>query len=347
MRRSSAVLLFHVSPAILFLVGCVISPLRNGSNGGSNGNGTGHLYVSDQSANAILTFAGATGDSGNISPTANISGGSTSISNPQYIFSDGAHDRLYVANLGGQNILVFNSVSTLSGTVNSAPARTISSANLSAPIDVALDTNKDLLYVADNGVVVVFGSASTISGTMSATAILQLGFSPTAIFVDSASDRLFVADSTNNAVHIFDQASTLNGSVTAPRILSGPNNTGLNQPSGLRIDDASRLIVSNTGTAGINIYANAATVNGDVSPSVVISGGNTTLSAPAQITLDPNTNAGELYVADPTKGEVVVFTSITTTSGTINATPNRSISGSNTLLSGSVSARGVAIDTSH
>src|SRR5215471_18765561 len=110
LRRCWAVLL---SALLLFLSGCVISPRRNVVGGGGNGNGTGHLYVSDQSANAILTFAGATGDNGNISPTATIAGGNTLLSNPQYIFSDASNDRLYVANSGGANILVFNSVSTL------------------------------------------------------------------------------------------------------------------------------------------------------------------------------------------------------------------------------------------
>jgi sugar lactone lactonase YvrE len=349
LRRLSAIFLFLLFPATLFLAGCVISPRRTLGGGGTSGNGVGHLYVSDQSAGAILTFAGATGDTGNSAPTANISGGSTLLSNPQYIFSDSANDRLYVANLGGSNILVFNAVSTLSGSVNSAPARAISSANLSAPTDVALDTSKDLLYVADTGVVVVFASAATANGTLPAAAVLQLGFTPTAILVDSSNDRLFVANGASNAVHIFDNASTLNGSVTAPRILSGPNHTGLNQPSGLRIDGAGRLIVSNTGGVGINIYANAATVSGDISPVTVIAGSNTTLSAPAQIALDLTTNSGELYVADPTAGEVVVFSSITTATGTINATPNRSINGSSTLLTGTgnVTARGVAIDTSH
>lgn len=352
MRRLSAILLFLGFSVGLFVTGCVISPRRT-LGGGSSGTGIGHLYVSDQSGSAILTFAEATGDSGNIAPTANLSGTSTLLSNPQYIFSDGANDRLYVANQGGVNILVFDSVSTLSGNVNSAPARTISSPNLTGPLDVALDPVKDLLYVADSsGAVVVFASAATVNGTVTASEVLNLGFTPTAILSDSSNDRLYIANGAGNAVEILDNASTLvgtSGTVTASGTLSGPNNTGLNNPSGLRLDGAGRLIVSNTGAVGINIYANAATLNGDISPVTIISGGNTTLSSPAQITLDPTTNSGELYVADPNVGEVVVFSSITTAAGNINATPNRSISGSSTLLTGSggLTARGVAIDTSH
>ena len=340
---------FFLSAFFLFLSGCVISPRRGVVGGGGNGNGTGHLYVSDQSANAILTFAGATGDNGNISPTANISGGNTLLSNPQYIFSDATNDRLYVANAGGANILVFNSVSTLSGNKNIAPGRAISSPNLSTPVDVALDRSRDRLYVADVGEVAVFSSASTANGSTGAAAVLRLAFTPSAVFIDSANDRLFVADTTNNNIDVFDNASTLNGTVTAPRILGGPTNAQLNQPNGIQIDGAGRLIVSNAGSGSIKIYSNAATINGDQLPATIIAGNNTTLVAPAQLALDPTTNSGELYVADPNAGEVAVFSNITTAGGSLNATPNRKITGPNTLLSGtgSVTARGVGIDTTH
>lgn len=338
--------------AILFVAGCVISPRRDnsgGGGGGGGGNGTGQLYVSDQGGNAILRFGGATQANGNISPAATITGASTQLANPQYIFSDPANDRLYVANSNGADILVFDKISTLTGTSNTSPTRTIASANLAAPVDVAVDTGRDLLYVADNGAVVVFASASTDNGNTLAARILNLGFTPGAILLDSGNNRLFVADDVGNAVDVFDNASTLNGAVTANRRLVG-GATQLNAPFGLRIDGAGRLIVGNANTPGsITIYANAATLNGNISPAAVISGSSTTLSAPAQLAIDPLTNSGELYVADPNTGEVAVFSSITTAAGTINAAPNRNITGNNTLLSGtgSVTARGVALDTTH
>lgn len=345
--------LSYLLVAILLLAGCVISPRRGpsggGGGGGGGGNGTGQLYVSDQTGNAILRFGGATQANGNISPAATITGASTQLANPQYIFSDPANDRLYVANLNGLNILVFDKISTLTGNSNTSPTRTITSANLAAPIDVAVDTGRDLLYVADNSAVVVFASASTDNGNTLAARILSLPFTPSAILLDSGNNRLFVANNVGNAVNVFDNASTLNGSVTANRTLTG-GSTQLNQPFGLRIDGAGRLIVSNAGApASITIYANAATLNGNISPAAVISGGSTTLSAPAQLAIDPLTNSGELYIADPNAGEVAVFSNITTAAGTINAAPSRNITGNNTLLSGtgSVTARGVALDTTH
>jgi hypothetical protein len=338
-RLSTGVLLL----IFLILAGCVISPRRTTTSSGGGGNGTGQLYVSDQSGNAILRFSGATAANGNISPAATIS--STALSSPQYIFADTNGNRLYVANLNGGNILVFEKVSTLNGTVT--PDRTISSSNLLTPTDVAVDLTKDLLYVADSNEVVVFATASKDNGTTLAQHVLQLTFTPSAILVDGANDRLFAADSSGATVDVFDKASTLNGAVTATRTLTGTD-TQLNQPAGLRIDGAGRLIVSNSASPGsITIYNNAATVQGDTKPVTIISGSNTTFSQPAQLAIDPNTNAGELYVADPSAGEVAVFSNITTTTGTQNPSPNRNINGSNTKLTGtgSLTARGVALDT--
>jgi DNA-binding beta-propeller fold protein YncE len=325
---------------MLSLSGCVISPFRGTTTTGTTG--TGQLYVVDETANVILRFAGATKVSGNVAPSATIS--STQLSAPKYIFLDTANNRLYVANASGGNILIFDTASTLNGSVG--PTRVISSANLVTPFDVALDAANNLLYVADNLEVAVFAGASTINGTTPAVRVILPGFTPGAILFDSANDRLFVADPVNNAIHVFDSASTLNGSVTAPRILTG-NQTQLAQPVGLRIDGAGRLIVSNFAPPSITIYTNAATTFGNIPPAAMISGSNTQLAGPAQLALDPTTNSGELYVADPFGANVAVFSSIATVTGSLNPAPNRNLIGANTTLNGTASAtaRGVALDT--
>ncbi len=327
---------------LLSLSGCVISPRRGTATTG--GGGSGQLYVVNESANAILRFSGATTVNGNISPTANISGASTQLSAPKYIFIDTANNRLFVANSGGGDILIFEKVSTLTGNV--APTRVLTSTNLSLPTDVAVDPGRDLLYVADSLEVAVFAAASTANGTTVAIRVIQPGFTPSAILLDATSDRLFLADSVSNAIRVFDGASTLNGSVTATRTISGAG-TQLAQPFGLRVDGAGRLIVSNAAGPSLTIYTNAATTSGNVSPVAVITGSNTTLASPAELALDPTTNSGELYVANPSGANVAVFSSITTVTGTLNPAPNRSITGANTTLNNTAvsTARGVALDT--
>lgn len=331
---------------LLSLAGCVISPRRDGTNNGGGGKGTGQLYVVNQSNNAILRFGGATAANGNISPNAILSGSATLLATPSYIFIDTANNRLYVANTGASDVLIFENASTLSGNVNGAPSRAISSTNLTAPVDVAVDATRDLLYVADNFEVAVFQHASTANGSTVVFHVLQLTFTPGAILLDAANDRLFVADPTTSSVDVFDTASTLNGTVTAPRVITGAQ-TQLSQPDGLRIDGAGRLIVSNFSPASITIYNNAATNSGPASPVAVLTGSNTTLAGPTQLALDPTTNSGELYVADPSGANVAVFSSITTVTGSINPSPNRNITGANTTLNNTAvsTARGVAIDT--
>jgi 6-phosphogluconolactonase (cycloisomerase 2 family) len=327
---------------LLHLSGCVISPRRDITSTGRAG--TGQLYVVNQFANSILRFSAATAANGNIAPNANITGAATQLSNAQYIFLDAANNRLYVANAGLSSILVFDKVSTLNGNV--PPTRTITSASLAMPTDVALDSVRDLLYVADNFEVAVFANAHTINGVTGATRVLQLAFTPGAIHLDPTNDRLFVADPTSNAIDVFDSASTLNGTVAGNRTISGAG-TQLAQPLGLQIDGAGRLIVSNFAPPSITIYANAANATGNVVPIGVIAGNNTTLAGPTELALDSTTNSGELYVGDPFGAHVPVFSNMSTVAGTINAVPNRNITGANTLLTSTANptSRGVALDT--
>jgi 6-phosphogluconolactonase (cycloisomerase 2 family) len=327
------------------LVGCVISPRRGpGSTSGGGGTGVGSIYVSNTSANSILRFGNASTASGNVVPNATISGSSTQLTSPQYLTVDVANDRLYVANLGASSVLVFEAASTKNGNV--APSRSISGSNtgLASPVDVQLDSSRNLLYVADGAQVLVFGSASTVTGNVAPVRTISVGFSIAAMLVDSPGDRLFLANGTSNAVDVYDSASTLNNTVSPNRILSG-SQTQLSTPSGLQIDNTGRLVVSDFGSAAITIYANAATVNGNVSPSATISGSNTKLSNPSQIAIE---SGNRLFIADGTAASILVYTNLSSASG--NLAPNNVVNGANTALArsgggtGPATAKGVALD---
>ncbi len=342
---------------LLVLNGCVISPRRdtvnNGGNGNGNGNGAfGRIYVTNPSTNTLVRFDGALTISGNVSPGTTISGASTLLSNPQNLFLDAANNRLFVANEGGSNILVFDNANNQTG--NAAPARTISGSatRLFTPVDVALDRTRDLLYVADStSGIVVFANGSSASGNATPLHNLTLSFVPAAIFVDGTNNRLFVADNSNNAVQVFDGAATRDGAVNADRIIAGAT-TQLSQPAGLQVDNAGRLIVSNFngGAAGfVTIYTNAAAASGDIGPVAAISGGNTGIIAPSQLALNNATTTGDLYLADGAAGAVLIFANLGSANGNINVT--RAISGSNTGLqrssggAGPFTAKGIALDT--
>jgi hypothetical protein len=303
----------------------------------------GKLYVSNTATNTILRFDQAFTASGNVPPAVTITGTTTQLNAPAYIFLDRVADRLYVANNGDFSILVFDNISTKSG--DAAPDRVIAgtATSLLNPTDVSVDTTRNLLYVADGTQIEVFGSASTADGAATPLKTFTPGFSVSALFIDGANDRLYAAELTGNAIDIYDNASALvSGGITASRTLKGPT-THLGSPAGVQLDGAGRLVVSNGSASAksITIYNNAATVTGDTAPSAEIVGTNTGFSNPNQIAIDP-TGAGTLYMADRGAGKIPVYGDLSSTTG--NVAPTRSINGPATTITVAGQAVGVAVD---
>ena len=100
---------------------------------------------------------------------------------------------------------------------------------------------------------------------------------------------------------------------------------------------AGKLYVSNSGANSILRFDNALTASGNIVPSATIAGANTTLNAPAFITLDAASD--RLYVANNGDLSVLIFDSISTKTG--NIAPERTIAGSLTLL---ISPTDVSLD---
>lgn len=338
----------------LLLSGCVISPRRTVGGGGATPTPTptpsptptptpaaqGLLYVANQVDDSILRFSGAATANGDLAPAATIQGNLTGLEGANYIFLDSANDRLYVANQAGGSILVFDSASTITG--NAQPTRTIT--GITAPIDVAVDNNRDLLYVASGLDVFVFNSASTVNSNAAFSHDIKLGFQPSAIFLDSANDRLFVADLVGNAIDVFDAASTLNsstGNLTPTRSIKGPS-TKLNAPSGVTVDAVGKLIVSNANGNSITIYSDAAGGDGDLPADVEIFGASTTLDGPAQIAVNRSNTLVELFVANSNGGNVPIFSDLGAQPG--NIAPSRNINGTNTKLTVGGAVTGIALD---
>jgi sugar lactone lactonase YvrE len=351
---------------LLLIVGCVISPRRTvgGGTGGTptptptatptpNPAAAGKLYVLDTNANSIFRYDNAFTVNGNPTPAATIVGLNTTLNFPGFITLDAAADRLYVANTSDVSVLIFDNISTKSGTVNLTPSRTIFGAatTLASPADVSFDRVRNELYVLDDPKILVFGSASLATGgNVSPTRSLSTAFTlgASAIFLDAANDRLFAADA-DGAIAIYDNASTLpTGAINPSRTITGAA-TQLGNPDGIQIDGLGRLVISNAGNsvasipASITIYSSAAIANGgNVAPVAQIAGTNTGFSTPSQIVIDPSGN-GTVYLADPGAARVAVYANMNTANGNINTAPNRSISGASTGLTPG-GPLGVAID---
>jgi hypothetical protein len=304
----------------------------------------GKLYVSNTVANTILRFDQAFTVSGNVAPVVTISGANSQLNGPAYIFLDKTADRLYVANNSDFSILVFDNISTKPG--SAAPDRVITgdATTLVNPTDVSVDTTRNLLYVADDTQIEVFGSASTADGPTTPLKTFKPGFAVGAVFIDGVNDRLYAADQTGHAIDIYDIASTLaTGAITASRTLGSPTATltHLGKPAGIQIDGGGRLVVSNDSAKSITIYNNAATVTGDIAPSAEILGSNTGFIRPNQIAIDTR-GGNTLYVADPGAGKIAIYDNLSSITG--NVAPTRSINGAATTITVTGQAAGVAVD---
>jgi DNA-binding beta-propeller fold protein YncE len=184
---------------------------------------------------------------GNIAPDRQLSGGSTTLIAPTGIFVDIVRNLLYVAN-GNNQILVFNDASTVDGAAT-APVRTITISATSAGIFV--DVIADRLYVASGNSILIFDGASTANSASTPDRTISGGTSrlnqPRDIFVDTGTDRLYVANAADDTVLVFDDASTANGSTAPDRILNLPAFT---DPWGIYVDVTPILIGSTASRDG-------------------------------------------------------------------------------------------------
>src|SRR5215475_3646082 len=234
MRRFYAILLLN----LCLLAGCV-SPRRTTASSGG-GNTGGQLYVA--TPNGILHFNNAESSNGNVAPVTTIT--ASQISSPQHLFLDTGADRLYVANQGGSSVLVFDNVSTITGATT--PTRVISgnATTLVAPIDVAVDTINNLLYVADGTSIRVFASASSVNGNTPPVRNFNLAITIGGLFLDATNNQLYLSDPGDNTIDRLDGASTQDVVGLVGGAIAGPD-TQLSQPRGLALDASGRIIVGN------------------------------------------------------------------------------------------------------
>jgi len=149
-------------------------------NGNFGGSFQIHGVAVDASKN-ILYVSNTVGSTNQISvfDAANAVNGSSTVPNRTItpnpasgvggIFLDPGHDRLYVAG-GSSNtlVMVFDTASTANG--STTPAKTMSFP--SAITSVFVETVNDRLYAVSLGAIYILSSASTASGTVTATAVL-------------------------------------------------------------------------------------------------------------------------------------------------------------------------------
>jgi DNA-binding beta-propeller fold protein YncE len=185
--------------AIGFLLLTAFSPGCVGQQSGSGQQSGGKLYISNFGDGSLLTYGNAASANGNQAPTQNVHDLNVQsfILDPTAVFVDTINDRLYVANTGINQILIYDNATTISG--NAVPDRVISgaAAMLNAPRGLTVDTTRNILYVSNAG-----------SNTILAFDVSNAAFTPSPI-------------------------CTVNGSTTTCNFTTTHTVTGLSQPSGL------------------------------------------------------------------------------------------------------------------
>lgn len=189
--------------------------------------------------NAILVFYAAGNLNNNGVPGLVLT--SAALNSPRGLALDSERNILYVANNGSHSVLAFKEIKGRTGSVTATPDAQIGglATGVNAPVGVAIDSGRDILYVLNQGTpeIRVFEKASTQNGDSAPTRILSGGSfmqTPAALFLDPERDLLYVADQGADAVYIFTDASEAQGEAEH-RTLSG-NNTALNQPTAIFVD---------------------------------------------------------------------------------------------------------------
>jgi hypothetical protein len=254
---------------------------------------------------------------------------------------------IFVANLRG-----YVTVYSLGSNGDVAPISTIDGAAtlLGSPRSIAVDSKGNIfvisevwnagVYAGDN--VVVFSAGS--KGNASPIAIIAGPHtslrSVHSIALDS-SGKIYVGTSDElSGVAIFAAGS--NGDVRPDAIIAG-SSTRIQNAYGIAIGLMGSLFVANvlgdTGYTGVLVFPGDA--NGNVKPSVVISGTQTGIDWPAGVALD---SRGNIYVANAGRYGSPPSIRAYSAGSNGNVPPIATISGSNTGLNGR-HIRGISLDS--
>lgn len=238
-----------------------------------------------------------------------VAGNTAGLIAPSALAIDSA-ENLYLADSSTGNVAKIGSDGTVNATYMTG---------LTAPTALAID-NAETLYVAEGGTKhdvlayyaggerVVLGGAGTVTSPNNVTATLAQFQLPSALAI-SSTGVLYVADATAHLVYVIGTDHVLhiyagNGS-TANTDTSSALGLGIAQPSGLVLDAANDLFVTDaTGNIVYVIYSSASATSNVATVLGTGTAGNTgdgalatkaTISKPTAITAS---NDGTLYVLD-------------------------------------------------
>jgi sugar lactone lactonase YvrE len=250
----------------------------------------GTLYVANRSSfgnGAITVYPGFTG--GNIAPLTFIRGNVTQLSDPSMLALDRS-GAVFVTNPGTNRIVGF--ASGLSANVYPSSWIEGNRTALSQPNGIALDGNGDI-FVANTGdnTIRAFAPVSTATVPANETPYLTISGSktglnaPFGLAIDSVG-RVWVGNQGNDTIEVFAAGTFGN---TAPMFTYTGASTHLSAPSEIWFDSFGQLDVANrgAGSGSIEVFAPLPFPlpgNGNVPPTLLVTGAATQLAAPIGVT---------------------------------------------------------------
>ena len=269
----------------------------------------GNIYVANAGKNgggrdSVTKFAA--GNSGDVAPIAEITGDATKLSSPSGLTVDSS-GYIYVANEGSDSITVYSPGST----GNATPAKIIAGAAtlLDRPGGVAVDSNGNMYATSfgkeGNGSVAILVYAKDKAGNVAPSqsidgdcAVLS---APGSIALD-ASANIYVTNPGNAAsgdesVAVFAHDTFVPGytgqCLTPAYNIFGPK-TGIAQPSGIAVDSAGGIYVTNSDADANSVVVFQLGDNGNATPTATIATHNA-IFAPTGVALD---SSGKIYVVN-------------------------------------------------
>jgi len=338
------------------------------------------LFVAEANNNRVLVFtlnssnqissktpANVIGQTDFITCTVTATTAST-LNGPVALAFDGTNNRLFVGDYDDNRVLVFNTSSISNGMSASyalgEPDMVTVSNSCTQSLEegirgLAYDDPNNRLFVADedcNRVMVYNVAPGSIATGENASYVLgQTNFTnnghsttqstlynPNKLALDSANNRLFVADQTNNRVMVFNVApgSIANGE-NAANVLGEPDfvtaagqggQVGFNYPQGVAYDSAnSRLFVADTDNDRVMVFnvATGTIANGENATSEIgqpdfvtdnfLNPNQSQVWGPTGVTYDSANS--QIYVTEGENNRVTLFnTAATTITNGANAT---------------------------
>jgi len=237
---------------------------------------------------------------------------------------------LYLLDNFSDAVYVFDNAVNLTGTIS--PSRTLSGSQtlIQNPTVIAVDGQRDILYVADSTeqAILVFTSAHTANGNVAPLRKYPGVRRGGDMFYDSLNDSLYVTDILQNIIVAWDHVSLLSTGTAPSRTIV------LNyQASGLVVDTQRNLLyVGNPSGRVVQMYNGALALSALVNPPTAANIFSDATQAFVNMNgFALNTENNILYVAESANPSIEIFNGVSVlASGAIAASSE--LEGSNTGL---------------